>query len=376
MQMPGRSTNTDKYRYGYNGMEKDKELKGEGNSYTTEFRQYDPRLGRWLSLDPLMAQFPWMSPYVAFDNNPILLTDPSGLAPANGNDPGKHKVKSGETLWSVSKAYYNKHKKEIGTTWEKYWKDVQGWNKGGNYGKVGGTMVLTKPTASTKSEKPTVDLAKYEKSIKRLESLNKNVNDDDKVDFLVLGASAEVSAATYEAGVEIKNIWVYEDSDNIHVHNSGRFYLTYGLNYGKGASGALAEAGIGAQGGYGFMTNVHPHDDLGKIFEDATDVEISFSKDDFSAGVVISKSEGKNGVVMIYLFFGEYSKGIETNTKMPLKIPVGVSGGVYGKELKRTIIKKVNAADSGKAIINNPRNNLPSLSRGAIQRMDKILMKK
>jgi RHS repeat-associated protein len=58
----------------------DDEIKGEGNSYTTEFRQYDPRLGRWLSLDPLMAQFPWMSPYVGMDNNPVLLNDPMGLS--------------------------------------------------------------------------------------------------------------------------------------------------------------------------------------------------------------------------------------------------------------------------------------------------------
>ncbi|MBI3220470.1 MAG: hypothetical protein HYZ44_13235, partial [Bacteroidetes bacterium] len=48
------------YTFGYNGMEKDPETKGDGNSYTTEFRQYDPRLGRWASLDPLMKQFPWM----------------------------------------------------------------------------------------------------------------------------------------------------------------------------------------------------------------------------------------------------------------------------------------------------------------------------
>jgi RHS repeat-associated protein len=88
MQMPGRSTNGDKYRYGYNGMEKDIELKGVGNSYTTEFRQYDPRLGRWLSLDPLKAKYPSMSPYVAFNNNPIYFTDPLGL------EGGDHKERS------------------------------------------------------------------------------------------------------------------------------------------------------------------------------------------------------------------------------------------------------------------------------------------
>ena len=59
--------------------EMDNEAKGEGNSYTTEFRQYDSRIGRWLSLDPLMAQFPWQSPYCAFDNNPVFFTDPTGL---------------------------------------------------------------------------------------------------------------------------------------------------------------------------------------------------------------------------------------------------------------------------------------------------------
>ena len=65
-------------------MEQDPEAKGEGNSYTTEFRQYDPRIGRWLSLDPLMAQYPMMSPYVAFNNNPIYFVDPLGL---EGEDP-------------------------------------------------------------------------------------------------------------------------------------------------------------------------------------------------------------------------------------------------------------------------------------------------
>jgi RHS repeat-associated protein len=76
------------YSYGYNGMEKDDEVSGNGNSYTTEFRQYDPRLGRWKSLDPLMTKFPWMSPYVAFDNNPVYFVDPYGLASGTGDQDG------------------------------------------------------------------------------------------------------------------------------------------------------------------------------------------------------------------------------------------------------------------------------------------------
>ena len=57
--LPGRSTG-ENYRYGYQGSEKDDEVKGAGNSYTTEFRQLDVRIGRWLSIDPKATA--WESP--------------------------------------------------------------------------------------------------------------------------------------------------------------------------------------------------------------------------------------------------------------------------------------------------------------------------
>lgn len=64
------------YRYGFNGKERDDEIAGSGNYYTTHFRQFDPRLGRWLSLDPV--EHPHLSPYNGFDNNPIYWVDPAG----------------------------------------------------------------------------------------------------------------------------------------------------------------------------------------------------------------------------------------------------------------------------------------------------------
>jgi RHS repeat-associated protein len=75
-------------------MELDNEVSGNGNSYTTEFRQYDPRLGRWKSLDPLMAQFPLMSPFVAFDNNPVFYVDPLGLSSEGGPGDGQKNSKT------------------------------------------------------------------------------------------------------------------------------------------------------------------------------------------------------------------------------------------------------------------------------------------
>ncbi len=79
MPMPGRSFSSDQYRYGFNGMEKDDEMgKGDGNSYTTEFRQYDPRLGRWLAVDPMETQRVGLTPYNFVQNSPLVRMDPSG----------------------------------------------------------------------------------------------------------------------------------------------------------------------------------------------------------------------------------------------------------------------------------------------------------
>jgi len=66
------------YRYGFNGMEKDDEAKGKGNSYDFGARTYDSRLGRWLTIDPLASKYPDLSPFHFSMNNPIFYKDPDG----------------------------------------------------------------------------------------------------------------------------------------------------------------------------------------------------------------------------------------------------------------------------------------------------------
>lgn len=66
------------YVFGFNGMLKDDEIKGSGNSLDFGARIYDPRLGRWLSIDPLADKYPGMSPYNFTANNPILYIDQDG----------------------------------------------------------------------------------------------------------------------------------------------------------------------------------------------------------------------------------------------------------------------------------------------------------
>ncbi|HVA98905.1 MAG TPA: hypothetical protein VNG53_08420, partial [Bacteroidia bacterium] len=85
MLQPGRLFNSEKYKFGYNkGSEKDDEIYGTGNAYTTKFRELDVQLDRWLSRDPNTNAFE--SPYVSTGDNPIMYNDANGdtLAFAKG----------------------------------------------------------------------------------------------------------------------------------------------------------------------------------------------------------------------------------------------------------------------------------------------------
>ncbi len=66
------------YRYGFNGMEKDDEVKGRGNSYDFGARMYDSRLGRWLTIDLLASKYPSLSSYNFVGNSPVVFVDPDG----------------------------------------------------------------------------------------------------------------------------------------------------------------------------------------------------------------------------------------------------------------------------------------------------------
>jgi RHS repeat-associated protein len=79
MSMPGRKyTAGSGYRYGFNGKENDNEVKGEGNQQDYGMRIYDPRLGRFLSVDPLTDEYPWNSTYSYAEGYPINYIDLDG----------------------------------------------------------------------------------------------------------------------------------------------------------------------------------------------------------------------------------------------------------------------------------------------------------
>lgn len=108
LAMDGRSVQDSTYRYGFNGLEGDDEINGPKKSYTTEFRQYDPVVGRWWGVDALTGQMPDWSPYNFGFNSPLRYVDPTGLAPddwvkdKDGNVRWRENVNSAEDIDPLS----------------------------------------------------------------------------------------------------------------------------------------------------------------------------------------------------------------------------------------------------------------------------------
>ena len=77
MIMPGRKYNAGStYRYGFNGQEKSDDV--VAGIYTSEYWEYDSRIGKRWNTEPLAAKYPHLSPYATFNNSPIMYGDPNG----------------------------------------------------------------------------------------------------------------------------------------------------------------------------------------------------------------------------------------------------------------------------------------------------------
>jgi len=78
MAMETRTEQQSGYRYGFNGKENDNDVKGAGGQQDYGFRIYDPRVARFLSMDPLARSFAYATPYSFAQNIPIKCSDLDG----------------------------------------------------------------------------------------------------------------------------------------------------------------------------------------------------------------------------------------------------------------------------------------------------------
>ena len=77
--MPDRNESNVGYRYGFQGQEKDDEIKGERNSINYKFRMHDPRVGRFFAIDPLAGKYPYYTPYSFSGNKVVAHVEMEGL---------------------------------------------------------------------------------------------------------------------------------------------------------------------------------------------------------------------------------------------------------------------------------------------------------
>lgn len=115
--MPGRKYNSGNYRFGFNGKETD----NEWDKIDFGARMYDSRIGRWWSVDPIKQ--PWLSPYSAMDNNPILKVDKDGKI-------AKPYIEGGRVIVEATLFFYGKGDEgtagSIGSDIQNTWNDVNG----------------------------------------------------------------------------------------------------------------------------------------------------------------------------------------------------------------------------------------------------------
>ena len=95
------STATNAQPYKYNGKELD--TKGGLNLYDYGARHYDPVLGRFMTMDPMVEKYYSWSPYAYCLNNPLKYIDPNGKA-SQYPPGGGTRVHMGFTNWSPEKA--------------------------------------------------------------------------------------------------------------------------------------------------------------------------------------------------------------------------------------------------------------------------------
>ena len=105
-EMPERSGSSELYRYGFNGKEKDESGEfGNLTHYDYGFRIYNPGIGRFLSVDPLTADYPGWSPYPFAMNRVIDGVDLDGLEYANSTTGKEAGPISNEELLNSKEGY-------------------------------------------------------------------------------------------------------------------------------------------------------------------------------------------------------------------------------------------------------------------------------
>ena len=102
MLVPKRHEASGKYRYGFQGQEKDDDVKGEGNSLNYKHRMHDPRIGRFFAVDPLAKKYAYNSVYAFSENVVISHLELEGLEKISATG---YLIQKGDTFLKLERDY-------------------------------------------------------------------------------------------------------------------------------------------------------------------------------------------------------------------------------------------------------------------------------
>ncbi len=114
-------TNLGGYRYFFNGQEADNEMFGEAALHSFEYRIHDARLGRFWSVDPLAAKYPWNSTYAFAENRVIDGWDLEGLEYLDANKSRYQFKQSGIHLKVSNFLWINRKRWEASSSDPNHW---------------------------------------------------------------------------------------------------------------------------------------------------------------------------------------------------------------------------------------------------------------
>ncbi|MBU3661319.1 MAG: hypothetical protein FGM14_15730 [Flavobacteriales bacterium] len=261
MEISSRTFNSGTYKYGYIGLENDNEVSGNGNSYTTDYRQYDSRLGRWKSCDPKRHWFPSMGAYCYASNSPIAGKDDNGLYTifVNGytgdGKPGNwNEAPAGYQYWRGSK----KNPSEFINAAHDYFGD--GFHKF-----VDGSGDFVTSTAWTRQrygrEIGKQHAEEIKKEIKKLNSDSDPNNDVKEINFVTHSMGAAVAEGMIEVFMEDEELkkllkkgeiihFSACDGDKINISRNSKSLKRTQLNYLWDGTLIKADFGSMSTGGY------------------------------------------------------------------------------------------------------------------------------
>jgi RHS repeat-associated protein len=277
MVIEGRSGSSgEQYRYGFNGQEKVEEITNLSSQYDFGARMYDSRLGSFLSIDPLAANYPFQSPYDFAGNNPIKCIDFKGMGPDDAACISDD-VLNNEAQVQINTPSVHNYSWEFSTSEEENVK--RSW-----VFSIGGTFTTTE-------QRQDRDGQNHETSIW---SIN---NKEDMYSTCITGFSSLTESdhffqaitpswvGRYDIGVTMFKEKTKPGPDKFGYEAPSPTFLTFGKSWST-ENGKL-DLGLNIQGGPGFLLGVPRYDGvfqsnpLGKLYRPVGLVSVLIVKIDF-----------------------------------------------------------------------------------------------